>query len=144
MRAMSNGTESTASFLDKTDWRKTIHRELEAAVNSKGSIYYPRSIDSLMDAVAATYPGFNAEKQIRDKLNRLEKKYTQAEKLWLQLNPTKRRAQKYLYTKDLRNRLSHDMFEFIKNLCARKRMLLWGTKKIEGGTQMEYTDEYQE
>lgn len=137
-------TESTASFLDKTDWRKTIHKELEAAVEAKGTPWYRHRIDSLIDAVAAEYPGFNAEKEIREKLERLETKYTEAEKLWLKLNSTNRRAQKWLYHKHLRDALCHDMFEFIKNLCARKRMLLWGTKKIEGGTQMEYTDEYKE
>ena len=144
MRAMSNGTESTASFLDKTDWRKTIHKKLEDVVNTKGTSRYSYAVDSLIDAVAAQYPGFDAEKQIRDTLKRLENKYTQVEKLWLELNPTKRRAQKYLYTKYLRESLCHDMFEFIKNLCARKRMLLWGTKKIEGGTQIEYTDDYED
>lgn len=137
-RKMSD--ESTASFLDKTDWRKTIHKLLENAVAAKGTIYYSYAVDRLIDAVAAEYPGFNAELEIRTTLDRLEKKYSYLEHLWLELNPTKRKAQKYIFKKKLKTQLSHDMYEFIKNLCARKRMLLWGTKKIEGGTQIEYVE----
>lgn len=136
-----NENETTASFLDKTDWRKTIHRELEMCINAKGTFFYRKHIDSLIDAVAAEYPGFDAKETIIKKLNELEGKYDKAWVLWLKLNPTKRRNQKYMFKKSLQNQLCHDMFEFIKNLCAKKRMLLWGHKKVAGGTQMEYMDE---
>lgn len=132
--------ESTASFLDKTDWRKTIHRELEMCINAKGTFYYRKHIDSLIDSVAAEYPNFDAKQQILKQLDELEKKYDYAWELWLKLNPTKRRNQKYIKKLQLQESLCHDMFEFIKNLCAKKRMLLWGHKKISGGKQIEYNE----
>ena len=60
---------------------------------------------------------------------------------WLELNSTKSKWQKRKYRKFLYHCFCHDMFEFIKNLCARKRMLLWGTKRIGGGTQIPYIED---
>lgn len=125
--------ESIASYLDKTDWRKTIHRKLEDCVNKRDTMYYGQSLDSLVDAVGATYPGFNAEKKIKEVYNHLFEKYDEVFDLWLAQNRTKSKWQKRKYQKYLYSCFCHDMFEFIKNLCASKRMLLWGTKQIPRG-----------
>ena len=132
--------ESSASFLDKTDWRITIHRKLEACVNAEGTIYYPARVKSLVSAVSATYPGWDAQKDITDETTLLEKKYTGMWDTWLLEHSTGRKWQKYLKYKELYHQLCKEIFEFIKNLCAKKRMLLWGTKKIPGGTQMSYEE----
>jgi len=128
--------ESTASFLDKTDWRKTIHRKLESCIDASGQYWYPFRLDSLIDAVSAEYPGFDAESEITKVYDILNVKYNTAWDRWLEINATKSKWQKRKYRKFLHYHFCHDMFEFIKNLCAKKRMLLWGTKKTKGGEQI--------
>lgn len=132
--------ESTASFLDKTDWRLTIHRKLESCVNAEGTEFYPQRVKSLISAVSAPYPGWNAQQEITQKIREVEKKYTLYWYRWLKNNSNtkwvkKRRVMKTLYLK-----AHKDMFEFIKSRCAEKRMLLWGTKRITGGTQIKYIE----
>ncbi len=129
--------ESSASFLDKTDWRVTIHRKLESCVNAEGSLYYPIRVKSLVSAVSATYPGWNAKQEIMDELVTLEEKYTDLWDEWLLDHNTARKWQKYIKYKELYYGFCKEIFEYIKDMCARKRMLLWGTKKIPGGIQME-------
>ena len=129
--------EGTASFIDKTDWRITIHRKLEACVNAEGTHQYPLAVKSLISAVSAEYPNWDANKEIKEEIARLEKVYTIKHDKWLKNNPTKSRWQKYNYRHMCYMMLHKDVFEFIKNMCAKKRMLLWGIKKISGGTQME-------
>jgi len=136
----NDNVESTASFLDKTDWRKTIHRKLEACVDARGTWYYPIAVDKLVHAVSAEYPGFNADKAITDKYDVLKNKYDKAWDKWLSLNSTKRKWQKWKMKRYLYNMFCDDVNYYIMNLCARKRMLLWGSKKIPGGTQMPYEE----
>ena len=131
--------ESSASFLDKTDWRITIHRKLEACVNAEGTLYYPIRVKSLVSAVSADYPGWDAKFEITNKLKELEEEYNTRWDSWL-LDNTARKWQKYLEYKNLYYQFCKEIFEFIKDMCARKRMLLWGTKKIPGGTQMNYEE----
>jgi len=132
--------ETTASFLDKTDWRLTLHRKLEDCVNAEGTHAYPSRVKSLISAASATYPGWDAQQEIQTEIQRLEKKYSSLLDNWLESNHTKRRWQKYSYKKNIHMLLHKDIFEFIKNMCARKRMLLWGHKKVGGGTQIPYED----
>lgn len=132
--------ESTASFLDKTDWRITLHRKLEACVDAEGTEYYPQRVRALVSAASAHYPGWDAKSNISSKVSELERVYSVREKNWLKKNANKRKFQKYLYQKQLYMLFCHDVFDYIKNLCAQKRMLLWGTKKISGGTQMPDPD----
>ena len=124
-------TESIASFLDKTDWREVIQESMESAVNAIGTILFPHKVEILITTVGCTYPGFDAEQEIQNKRSRLESKYTEVEKLWLKINPTRRRDQKWIYHIYLKHCLSYDLLTFIKNLCARKRMLLVGTTKTK-------------
>ena len=128
--------DSTASFLDKTDWRKTIHKSLEDCVRAEGTIFYTRRVKSLISAFAAPYPNFNARKLVEERLNHLEDKYSELEIQWLNVNATARREQKRKKKQELTSCLCHDMFDFIKDLCATKRMLLWGTKDILRGDRL--------
>lgn len=130
----------SASFLDKTDWRVTLHRKLEACVDAEGTVYYRRRVKSLISAASAQYPGWNAEKEIKDYIIICENEYNKLWDDWLENNLTKSKWQKYNYNKHLDYMIHRDIFTFIKNMCARKRMLLWGSKSIPGGTQMEYDE----
>ena len=132
--------ESTASFLDKTDWRITIHRKLESCVNAEGTLYYPSRVKSLVSAVSATYPGWDAKEEISKMVSELELFYDETWKAWLMNHSTARKWQKYIKHKEIYYKLCKDIFEYIKDMCARKRMLLWGSKKVSGSTQMPYEE----
>lgn len=136
-----NMEETTASFLDKTDWRITLHRKLEACVDAEGTEFYPKRVQSLISAAGATYPGWDALKEISDERIKIKKKYKYAWINWLDENSTAKRTKKYFIKKKLYIMEYNEIFEFIKNMCARKRMLLWGSKKTPGGTQIIYDEE---
>ena len=127
-------SHTTASFLDKTDWRITIHRKLEACVNAEGTLYYPKTVKSLVSAVSATYPGWDAKEQIKNKQLELENIYNNRWDVWLEDHNTARKWQKYIKYKELYYSFCKDIYEYIKDMCATKRMLLWGSKKKHGGT----------
>jgi len=133
--------ESTASFLDKTDWRITLHRKLEACVDAEGTEYYPKRVKSLISVVSASYPGWDAQRDINDMLKKVRIKYYKLWFDWLEDNSTAKHAKKYHHRKKLYHMEYNEIFEYIKNMCARKRMLLWGSKRIPGGTQIQYRDE---
>ena len=130
--------ESTASFLDKTDWRVTLHRKLEACVDAEGNdFYYPKRVKSLISAAAAQYPGWDAEEEINKYVTQRKKITLILWDTWLDDNLTKRRWQKYNYKRQLGLIECKDIFTFIKNMCARKRMLLWGSKETKSGKEMK-------
>ena len=62
----------TAPFLDKTDWRITIHRKLEACLDAMGTNYFPLRVKSLVSAVSAPFPGCDAEVEMKKEIDRLE------------------------------------------------------------------------
>jgi hypothetical protein len=125
--------ESTASFLDKTDWRMTIHRKLEACLDAIGSTEFMNAVDITVEAIRAEYPGWNAEKEVGEEVEKLRKLYDAYSNWWFKNNPTKRRTQKYLFKKKIMYEFHKDVYRFIKNLVAKKRMLLWGMKQIPTG-----------
>jgi len=132
--------ETSASFLDKTDWRITIHRKLERCVNAEGTPFYPNAVKSLISAVSADYPNWNAKKEIEEEIIVIEQKYTELYNRWLGENSTTSRWKKYNQERMYYMMAHKEIFEFIKNMLARKRMLLWGTKRIGGGTQIQFID----
>ena len=129
----------SASILDKTDWRKTIHRCLEECVKAEGTIYYRHAVKSLISAVSANFPGFDAKSMIEAEIFNIKKQYT----LWAVdfmiknpdywFHPIKR---KIIETK-LINNYYKDIFEYIKNLLAERRILLYGVKHLPGGIQLK-------
>lgn len=130
---------STASFLDKTDWRRTIHRCLEECVKYEETIKYPQAVKSLVSAFAATYPGFDAKTLVEQAIYRLKVKYSILTIKFIAKHPDYwyHPGKRMMIEPEMINSYYKEIFEFIKNLAAEKRMLLWGIKKVGGGTQME-------
>jgi len=130
---------STASFLDKTDWRKTIHRCLEECVKFEETTKYPQVVKSLVSAFAATYPGFDARRLVDEEIRRLKIRHSIIVIKFIEKHPDYwfHPGKRMLIEPEMINNYYKEVFEFIKNLAAEKRMLLWGIKKIGGGTQME-------
>jgi len=130
---------STASFLDKTDWRKTIHRCLEECVRDEETVRYPQAVKSLVSAFSATYPGFDASILVKREIYRLKVKYRILVIKFVAKNPDYwfHPGKRMMVEPEMINSYYKEIFEYIKNLAAEKRMLLWGIKKVGGGTQME-------
>jgi len=136
---MSQETYATAtSVLDKTDYRKTIHKCLEACIFAEGKIGYPNTVKSLYSCVSATYPGFNAKKIIEEFIVQLKVKYRLKTEEIILKNPDYwfHPGKRAMIEPDLRNAYYKELFEFIKNLLAKKRILLYGSRKVRGGSQM--------
>ena len=129
-----------ASFLDKTDWRLTLHRKLEACVDAEGTVWYPYRVKSLVSVASAQYPGWDAQREINGFIKKKEDQYNTDWETWSEYNSSRSKWHKYYYYRYLNYMFHHDVFDFIKNMCARKRMLLWGSKMVSGGTQMEYNE----
>lgn len=129
-----------ASVLDKTDWRKTIHQCLEHCVLTKGTLDFPRSVESLESSVSARFPGFNAEFIIEKKIELLTIKYEKIKELWLIYNQTRQMWDKQIKFAELRIQRDEEIFIFIKNLLAERRILLYGIKQRQQSSE-EMPDE---
>lgn len=133
---------SSASIYDKTDWRKTIHRCLETCVMCEDTKYYPQAVKSLMSAAAAEYPGFNAKKIITERIVEIKADYREWTKEYFIKNPDYwyHPIKRKIILPQILNSYYKEIFEFIKNLLARKRMLLWGSGDSEAMSFDELKD----
>lgn len=132
-------SSDVASFLDKTDWRKSIHKCLDLCVSAEGTIYYPQRVKSLVSAVAAPFPNFNARKIIGDYLEKLDLDYKEKIEEFVEKYPDYwiHWGKRKMIEPDIVDCYFHDIFDFIFCLLAERRMLLMGPRKISGGSQME-------
>jgi len=136
MNGESHKGYTKASVLDKTDWRRTIHQCLEHCVNTMGTIEFPRAVKSLISAVSARYPGFDAEGLIEKMMKLNTKKYELMRKIWIANNQTEHIWNKKIRYAEFKIQSDEEMFVYIKNLLAEKRILLYGIKETSGGDQM--------
>lgn len=127
---------SSASILDKTDWRRTIHTSLENCVKSEGTYpHFIRAVQRMISVVGAPYPGFDAKKIIIAEQRRLKKNYQNQWDTWITEHETSRRRVKERQKKKLSMEEHYELYVFVRDLLARKRILLYGTRQISGGTQ---------
>ena len=139
---MNNDTEvtkpSSASILDKTDWRRTIHRCLENCVRCEDTLLYPQTVKSLISAVSANYPGFPAKDIITKEILEIKENYSEWTIEYFSRNPDYwyHPIKRKIIQPKLLNSYYKEIFEFIKNLLAEKRILLYGVRQTSGGMQM--------
>lgn len=123
--------EEKANIMDKADWRKTLHEALEACVRSEGTDLFVHNVNHLIMVARAHYPGWDADKEIETFQEHLQQKYMKAWEIW---NHTPHRwSQKQIYKTKLMNMYATDMYEFIKNICAKRGMLLYGSTYVDTG-----------
>ena len=126
---MSNesGTQ-TASILDKTDWRKIIQKYLDQCIALEGSIYYSTAVKRLISAVAATFPNWDARSIINKHISKLRKEYSATIDEWVDRHPDYwiHPGKRLTIEPDIVNAFYKDIYDFIIDLLAIKRMLLWG------------------
>ncbi len=129
----------SASILDKTDWRKSIHKYLDQCIYAEGTIHYPKAVEQLVSAVAAPFPNWDARKLINTELKRLKAEYKLEISKSIEKNPDYwvHPGKRLTIEPDVINSYYKDIFEFIKAILASKRMMLWGVKKTQGGTPLK-------
>lgn len=128
-------------LIDKTDWRSKIRDALWDCIKTSG--WYPQYIwhvRALIDTFSAEYPGWDAKGNVEKKVADLEQKYSDEYDKWLSKNETARIWKKKLMKQKMEISLHHEIFEYIKNMYARKRGLLYGVKKGMGGKQLPDED----
>jgi hypothetical protein len=129
-----------ASVLDKTDWRKVIQARLEYCVNTIGNIDFPKSVKSLVSAVSARFPGFDAETLIDKWIQLTQLSYELKKAIWLTNNQTEHIWNKKIHYAELKIQRDEEVFIFIKNLLAERRILLYGIKQRQQSSE-EMLDE---
>lgn len=131
------------SILDKTDWKKTIQKALEEAVLSigQGETFF-NNVEQAIAAIKAVYPNWDADTEIEEGIKKIQKKHNKKAQQWID---THRREWAFHWTKalkflDWQTDLYMELLQFIKNMAGKHRMLLWGIKKVEGGTALQDKD----
>lgn len=131
-----------ASSIDKTDWRRTIHDCLEACIKSENTSEYPANVERCISAVACKYPGWDAFTVVNNKVNEVRKNWNAAAEKWVLEHPDRWAYpwDRMLKFNEFQQAMYKEIFDFLKNLTASKRMLLIGLKTTPSGTQMEVPD----
>lgn len=128
------------SVLDKTDWRDTIKKALsECAENIGAPNQFISSVKYAIKAVGAEYPGWDAFAEVNKEVMRISNEWEDKKVTFFLDNP------KYWFKRYLRRRTllkveynkSEEIFDFLRNLTGRHRMLLYGMKRVESGDQMD-------
>lgn len=148
---MPNGGSDYTSILDKTDWRRTIHKALEDAVLSIGKedeFYY--NVEQAAEAIKAYYPNWNATKEVEDGIKIITNKHDINAQIWIDNNrlkwayPWVKNEMKYRW----KDAMYREILQFLKDVAGKHRMLLYGRKDTISGSQMNLPgvqqDEYEE
>jgi hypothetical protein len=135
---MNDENEGAASYLDKLDWRKEIQRLLSRCINYKGTDRYYISVERTITAIACDFPGWDAFTQLNKEIDKIQEYYNGMANKWIMDNPEKWGHPRYkvLKTLEWRTQFYDEVFTYLMNCVAKKRMLLWGTRKVPKGQQM--------
>jgi len=131
------------SILDKTDWRKTIHKALEEAVLSIGKdeeFWY--NVEQATQAMSATYPNWDANIEVKKMVDTVRRKYNKLAESWILEHtyewafPWNRDGMKRKW----KNTMYLEILQNLENIAGQHRMLLWGIKRAPGGSLGEMDD----
>jgi len=125
------------SILDKTDWRKTIHKALEEAVMSIGQgepFFY--NVEQAIAAIQAVYPNWDATKEINLGLKKIIEKHNLKAQIWIDAHKIDWAYPwiKALKTLDWQTEMYMEILQFLKDVAGKHRMLLWGVKSVPEGS----------
>jgi hypothetical protein len=132
---MMQGSENV-SILDKTDWRKTIHKALEEAVLSIGTELFFFNVEQAAEAIKAKYPGWNASSEVEEMIERVARKHNLMAEKWILSHPT---DWAYPWNRQInlikwKHAMYLEILQNLKDIAGEHRMLLWGIKKLPTGS----------
>ena len=131
------------SILDKTDWRKTIHKALEDAVMSIGTeIEFFKNVEQAIQAMTAVYPNWDATTEINNKLKAIEEKHMKLADEYIASHKLEwcypwNRVIKLIEWKQA---MYMEILQMLKDVAGKHRMLLWGVKSVPEGQMGPDTD----
>jgi hypothetical protein len=142
----------TFSSLDKLTWTDRIEQQMWICVRTRGFYgSYDMEVRRLEDCVKTNFYGLDLATPIEDNIMELDYKKKEQTNIFI-----KNRENGIYYhpesfddlnfrDKDLLKKQIYDWywnkrFEFVRDLLAKHRGLLWGKRKIAGGDQMEFDD----
>jgi hypothetical protein len=129
----------STSVLDKLDWRKEIHRHLARCIDARGTNNYIHEMERTIAAIAANYSGWDAYDEIHKEIKIIEDRHNEKCNEWIEKNASEWGLPWIRVNKAIgwKREFCDEVFDYLKNLAAFKRMLLWGVRTTPGGTQME-------
>ena len=142
---MTNGSGSDyTSILDKTDWRKTIHKALEEAVLSigKGEEFW-YNVEQAIQAMSATYPNWDATTEVKKMVYEVKTRYNNEAEIWV-LDHIYEWAMQWnrgIMETKWKNAMYMDILQHLQNIAGKHRMLLWGIKRVPTGKEINDVDE---
>lgn len=127
------------SYFDKLDYRKTIHALMERCLYAKGTMNFGFEVNRLILAIETIFPGMDFKTPIQNKNDELRNIYF--EKLDMLKNDIEiwnHPLKKGMKEEDFKDEYFNELFEFVRDLLARHRGLLFGMKNIPIGEANEY------
>jgi nucleotide-binding universal stress UspA family protein len=134
---MSTGGSDYTSILDKTDWRRTIHKALEEAVLSIGreeEFYY--NVEQAIEAIKANYPNWDASTEIDAGVKKIKDRHNQNAQDWIDAHKMQWAypwVKNYMLLK-WKDAFYREILQFLKDVAGKHRMLLWGIKSVPEGS----------
>jgi len=126
------------SGLDKLDYRRIIQDLLADCLYAKGRAGYGDCVNRLILSLETEFPNMDFATPIKQKKDEeLDKYYAKLDELkknravWF--HPLKHGICEYDYAEDYYDA----MLEFVRDLLAKHRGLLFGSRQIEGGTPLD-------
>lgn len=116
---------------EKTDWKNDVRKALVAPSFATNEWDFKRLVDSSVNILALTYPGWNAFKEVNAEIEKIKSKHNAALVKWCDSNLNagkfvKRRAELH---SDL---LMHDeIWTYLKNYAAKYGMLIEGPRNSD-------------
>jgi len=131
--------QQLASVLDKTDWKDEIQKFLTKMIESKGTLGYSRSVEKAKQALAITFPNWDAYTEINTKVNEIKKKYFLEFVTWVTIH---RRDWEYLEQCEIKRwefieKRDNEINIYLDNIAGERRMLLYGSKTQRSGTPLK-------
>ncbi len=114
---------------EKTNWKIEIQKAL---VFPKYVIHSPfrfmDAVNSAVEIVACNYPGWNAFKEVNDKIEEIKKEYQQKYKDWENENLPTRKWLRYKTEVAINFEMNKKIWEYLKNYVAIHGMLTEGPR----------------
>jgi len=128
------------SGADKIDWRLVIQRQMERCVRAKGMMIYPTEVSRLIACMNSNFYGIDFATPIKEKFEALD---VETQKEIDRIYRTLGRSEYFRMGQLPKLRLKVDqayweeMFDFCRDILAKKRGLMWGKRSIGHGIALQ-------